>query len=179
MRELRGKTVGIVGFGRIGRRLAELLGGFGVRLLVYDPFVSHEQVRGYGGEKVVMDDLLARSDVVSLHLPYTAETHHIIGRENLAKMKPGAYFVNTARGPLVDEQALYAALTDGRLGGAALDVFEKEPITKDNPLFALDNVVVSPHAAALSLETNYNGSLICARSIIRVYHGEAPLYPVK
>lgn len=179
MRELRGKTVGIVGFGRIGRRLAELLGGFGVRLLVYDPFVSHEQVRGYDGEKVVMDDLLARSDVVSLHLPYTAETHHIIGRENLAKMKPGAYLVNTARGPLVDEQALYAALTDGRLGGAALDVFEKEPITKDNPLFALDNVVVSPHAAALSLETNYNGSLICARSIIRVYHGEAPLYPVK
>lgn len=179
MRELRGKTVGIVGFGRIGRRLAELLRGFGVELLVYDPFVTHEQVKVYGGRAVSMDDLLACSDVVSLHLPYTAETHHIIGHENLAKMKPGAYLVNTARGPLVDEQALYAALTEGRLGGAALDVFEKEPITKDNPLFALENVVVSPHAAALSLETNYNGSLICAQSIIRVYHGEAPLYPVK
>lgn len=179
MRELRGKTVGIVGFGRIGRRLAELLRGFGVELLVYDPFVTHEQVKVYGGRAVSMDDLLACSDVVSLHLPYTAETHRIIGHENLAKMKPGAYLVNTARGPLADEQALYAALTEGRLGGAALDVFEKEPITKDNPLFALENVVVSPHAAALSLETNYNGSLICAQSIIRVYHGEAPLYPVK
>ena len=125
-----------------------------------------------------MEQLLRQSDVVSLHIPSTPETHHLINAETLAMMKDGAYLVNTARGALVDEKALYEVLTSGKLSGAALDVFEKEPITKDNPLFTLDNTVFAPHVSALSFETNYNGSLICAESIIRVYRGEKPVYPV-
>ena len=178
MRELGGKTVGIMGFGRIGRRLAELLKGFNVSLLAYDPFISPETIKACGVEPVTMEQLLRQSDVVSLHIPSTPETHHLINAETLAMMKDGAYLVNTARGALVDEKALYEVLTSGKLSGAALDVFEKEPITKDNPLFTLDNTVFAPHVSALSFETNYNGSLICAESIIRVYRGEKPVYPV-
>lgn len=178
MGELTGKTVGIVGFGRIGRRLAELLRGFGVTLLVYDPFVSPETAASLGGEAVTLDVLLERSDVVSLHLPATAETFHLIGRETIGKMKEGALLVNTARGSLVDEEALCAALRENRLGGAALDVFETEPAGKEHPLCALPNVVLSPHAAASTVETNRNGSLTCARSILQVWQGGDPVYPV-
>lgn len=178
MREICGKTVGIVGFGRIGRRLAQLLQGFDARILAYDPFLPGDAVIKAGAQPVTLDQLLASSDIVSLHLPYTPENHHLMGRENLEKMKPGAYLVNTARGPLVDEAALYQALVSGKLSGAALDVYETEPITRDNPLFALPNTVFSPHVAALSFETNYNGSLVCAESIIRTYRGERPVYPI-
>jgi len=178
MRELSRKTVGIVGFGRIGRRLAELLKGFEVELLAYDPFVPHDTINSCGAEPVTLEQLLGRSDVVSLHLPSTPDTYHLINAQTLAQMKDGAYLVNTARGALIDEKALYEALTSGKLSGAALDVFEKEPITKDNPLFTLDNAVFAPHVSALSFETNYNGSIICAESIIRVYRGENPVYPV-
>lgn len=178
MRELSRKTVGIVGFGRIGRRLAELLKGFEVELLAYDPFVPHDTINSCGAEPVTLEQLLGRSDVVSLHLPSTPDTYHLINAQTLAQMKDGAYLVNTARGALVDEKALYEALTSGKLSGAALDVFEQEPITKDNPLFGLENAVFAPHVSALSFETNYNGSIICAESIIRTYRGEQPLYPV-
>lgn len=178
MWELGGKTVGLVGFGRIGRRLGELLKGFQANLLVYDPFLPGDVIRAQGAEPVSLEELLGSSDIVSLHLPSTPQTRHLINRETLALMKDGAYLVNTARGALVDEQALYETLTSGKLAGAALDVFEQEPITADNPLFGLENAVFSPHCAALSLETNYNGSIICAQSIIQVYRGEKPLYPV-
>ena len=178
MGELCGKTVGILGFGRIGRRLAELLRGFGVTLLVHDPFLPEEVILAAGAEPVTMAQLLNRSDILSLHLPYTPETYHLINSETIGQMKDGAYLVNTARGALVDEQALLKALTDGKLRGAALDVYEKEPAQKENPLFAFPNVVVAPHVSALSHETNYNGSLICAESIIRVAKGGKPLYPL-
>jgi D-3-phosphoglycerate dehydrogenase len=178
MRELSQKTVGIVGFGRIGKRLAELLRGFNSRILAYDPYVSEEVAAQFGAEKVTLEQLLGNSDVVSLHLPYTPENHHLINDQTLAMMKDGAYLVNTARGPLVDEKALYNALNSGKLSGAALDVFEKEPITKDNPLFTLENAVYAPHVSALSFETNYNGSIICAQSIIQVANGGKPLYPL-
>lgn len=178
MRELSAKTVGIVGFGRIGKRLAELLKGFNTRILAYDPYVSAEVAAQYGAEKVTLQELLNDSDVVSLHLPYTPENHHLINEQTLAMMKDGAYLVNTARGPLVDEKALYDALNRGKLSGAALDVFEKEPISKDNPLFGLENAVYAPHVSALSFETNYNGSIICAQSIIQVAQGGKPLYPL-
>ena len=178
MRELSGKTVGIMGFGRIGRRLAELLKGFDVNILAYDPFIPQDAIRACGAEPVAMEQLLRRSDVVSLHMPSTPDTYHLINAQTLAMMKDGAYLVNTARGALVDEKALYDALVSGKLSGAALDVFEKEPITKDNPLFTLDNAVFAPHVSALSFETNYNGSIICAESIIRVHRGEKPVYPV-
>lgn len=178
MRELTGKTVGIVGFGRIGQRLAELLQGFGAEILAYDPSMNAKAAEARKVRPVSMDELLEKSDVVSLHLPATEKTRHLIDRRTIAKMKNGAYLINTARGSLVDELALYDALVSGKLSGAAQDVFEKEPVTADNPLFSLINNVVTPHVSALSYETNYNGSLICAESIIRVYQGKKPLYPI-
>lgn len=178
MRELGGKTVGLVGFGRIGRRLAELLAGFHVTILAYDPYMNAEEANVRNVTPVSLEELLQKSDVISLHLPSTEETEHLINAESIAKMKDGAYLVNTSRGVLVDEKALYDALASGKLAGAGLDVYEKEPLTPDNPLFELENNVLAPHVSALTYETNYNGGIICAESIIRVAKGEKPLYPI-
>lgn len=178
MRELTGKTVGLVGFGRIGRRLAELMSGFGVTILAYDPYMNEEVAKERKVQSVSLEELLERSDVVSLHLPSTKETYHLINKENIGKMRDGAYLINTSRGALVDEEALYEALACGKLSGAALDVFEKEPVTADNPLFGLEQTVLAPHVSALTYETNYNGGLICAESIIRVAQGQKPIYPL-
>ena len=178
MRELTGKTVGVVGFGRIGKRLCELLSGFGVTVLAYDPFMNEQAAAERKVIPVTLDKLLESADIVSLHLPSTEETKHLINADTIAKMKDGAYLINTSRGALVDEAALLAALQSGKLSGAALDVFEKEPVTADNPLFALPNTVLSPHCSALTYETNYNGGIICAQSIINVLHGGKPLYPL-
>ena len=178
MRELTGKTVGIVGFGRIGKRLAELLSGFGVTILAYDPFMNEQAAAERKVTPASLEELLAKSDIVSLHLPATEQTKHLINERTIAQMKQGAYLINTSRGSLVDEKALYTALTSGKLAGAALDVYEKEPITQDNPLFAIENTVYSPHCSALTFETNYNGGIICAQSIVNVLNGEKPLYPL-
>ena len=178
MRELTGKTVGLVGFGRIGRRLAELMSGFGVTILAYDPYMNEEAAKERKVQSVSLEELLERSDVISLHLPSTKETYHLINKENIGKMRDGAYLINTSRGALVDEEALYEALACGKLSGAALDVFEKEPVTADNPLFGLEQTVLAPHVSALTYETNYNGGLICAESIIRVAQGQKPIYPL-
>ena len=178
MRELSGKTVGIVGFGRIGRRLAELLQGFNVHLLAYDPYMNAEAAAARNVTPVSLEELLAQSDVVSLHLPSTPQTHHLINSETIAKMKDGAYLMNTARGSLVKEADLIDALNGGKLAGVGLDVFEQEPVTADNPLFALEGNALAPHAAALSYETNYNGGIICAQSSIDVFNGGKPLYPL-
>ena len=179
MREIAGKTVGIVGFGRIGRRVAELLKAFGPTLLVYDPFVPAEAIEKAGAVPSGFEELLKSSDIVTLHLPFTPEVRHLMNAETLALMKDGAYLVNTARGGLIDEAALCEALSSGKLAGAAIDVYETEPVSADDPLLKFDNTVFSPHASALSFETNYNGSLICARSIISVYNGGKPVYPVR
>ncbi len=176
MRELSYKTVGLMGFGRIGKRLAELLKGFDVKVLAYDPYLPPEVMIERGAEPVSFDELLARSDVVSLHLPATEATRHIINAETIAKMKDGAYLVNTSRGILIDEAALLEALKSHKLGGAGLDVYEKEPVTAENPLFKLDNDVLAPHVSALTYETNYNAGIICANSIINVLHGERPVH---
>lgn len=178
MRELKEKTVGIVGFGRIGRRLAQLLQGFDVKILAYDPYMNEAEAERLNVKPVTLEDLLANSDVVSLHLPSTPQTYHLINRETIAKMKNGAYLVNTSRGVLIDESALKEALEAGKLAGAALDVFEREPITEDLPLNELDNILLAPHVAALSVETNYNAGITCAESVIRVYAGGTPLYPI-
>lgn len=178
IRELKEKTVGIAGFGRIGRRLAELLQGFDVKLLAYDPYMNEEAAAQLNVEPVDLDTLLAESDIVSLHIPSTPETYHLINRDTIAKMKDCAYLVNTSRGVLVDEEALQEALEAGKLAGAALDVYEREPVTKDLPLSSLDNILLAPHVAALSVETNYNAGITCAESVIRVFQGGTPLYPV-
>lgn len=178
MHELKSKTVGILGFGRIGRRLAQLLQGFDVNLIAYDPYMNEETAAQLNVKPVTLEQLLAESDVISLHIPATSETRHLINRETIARMKDGAYLVNTSRGVLIDEEALKEALEAGKLAGAALDVFEREPITKELPLNSLDNILLAPHVAALSVETNYNAGITCAESVIRVYQGGTPLYPV-
>lgn len=177
-KELSKKTVGLIGFGRIGKRVAELLHGFDVNVLVYSPHMTAERAKASGVVSVGLDELLACSDIVSLHLPATEDSRHMVNADFIAKMKDGAYLINTARGAIVDEQALYDALISGKLAGAGLDVYETEPSKADNPLFTLDNVIVTPHTAALSFETNYNGSLICADSIISVANGGEPVIAV-
>ena len=178
MRELSGKTVGLVGFGRIGRRLAELLQGFGVELLAYDPYMDEAAAAQRKVAPVPLEELLARADVVSLHLPSTPQTHHLICAETIAMMKDGAYLINTARGSLVDEEAMIDALRSGKLAGVGLDVYEHEPVTAEDPIFALEGNALAPHTAALSYETNYNGGIICAQSIIDVLNGGRPMYPL-
>ncbi len=138
--ELSGKTMGIVGYGRIGRRTAQIARAFGMQVLAYDAFVQAE-------ECVPLDELLGRSDVVSLHCPLFPETKHIIRGETIAKMKDGAILINTSRGPLVDEAALREALTSGKLYGAAVDVVSTEPVQPDNPLLGLENCLITPHIA--------------------------------
>jgi phosphoglycerate dehydrogenase-like enzyme len=143
-RENQGLTIGYVGMGRIAQAVARRLAGFDVRGVFFDPAVdAHE-----GLARVSLDALLAQSDIVSLHVPLTPQTRHIIGREQLARMKPGAYIVNTARGGLIDEAALLEALRSKHLAGAALDVFEQEPMPRSHPLYELPNVVLTPHISA-------------------------------
>ena len=143
--ELGGVTVGVVGFGAIGRRVVQRLRAFGSRLLVYDPFVAAEAVRAAGAEAVTLDALIGAADVLTLHCPDTPENYGLISAERIAAMKPGAYFLNLARAALVDDEALYAALRDGHLAGAALDVFADEPVRPENRYVQLPNVLVSPH----------------------------------
>lgn len=180
MREISGKTVGIVGFGRIGQRLAKLLSGFDANLIAYDPYINEKVASELNVKPVSFEDLLAQSDIVSLHLPITPQTKHIINKDTIAKMKDKAVIINTARGALIDENALCEALTSGKLAFAGIDVYETEPVTADDPLLSLkDRTVVAPHAAASTFETNFNGGLTCAKSIIEVYNGGDPLYPVR
>ncbi|MBQ1208178.1 MAG: phosphoglycerate dehydrogenase [Lachnospiraceae bacterium] len=177
-RELTAKTVGLLGFGRIGRRVAELLKGFDVNILAYDPYPNEQAAAERGVKMVSFEEVITQSDIVSLHLPYMESTHHIIDAKAIASMKDGAYLINTARGPLVDENALAEALKAGKLTGAGVDVYETEPILPDNPLIPLANTVMTPHVSALTYETNYNGGIICAQSIVNVLNGGKPLYPL-
>jgi len=148
-RELGGKTIGIIGMGRIGRRTAELVLPFGTKVLGYDPYVN--EVEDLDVEITDLDDLLNRSDIISLHIPHTDETHHLIGREELEKMKRSSYLINTARGGVVNEEALYEALKNDVIAGAALDVFEDEP-PEDSKLMELDNFNCTPHLGAQAIE---------------------------
>jgi len=168
--DLPGKTVGIVGFGEIGRKVAKRLFGFDVKLLAYDPFFKGEPP--YGVKIVPLDELMRSSDFITVHARLTPETHHLIGAEMLAQVKPGAYFINTARSGLVDEKALYDALTDGRLAGAFLDVFEQEPTTADYPLVRLDNITCTPHMAGGSKDAFWNSPIKLAAEMQGLFTGE-------
>jgi len=150
--DLNGKRVGLIGFGHVARELAKLLKPFEVELLVYDPYVEEEHIASYGAKRSDMMELLSTSDVVSLHLALTPDTYGIIGEEELRAMKPTAYLVNTSRGAVVDESALARVLGEGRIAGAALDVFEQEPLRDDSPLYNLKNVLLTPHIAGPSDE---------------------------
>ena len=151
--ELAGKTLGIVGLGRIGRRIAAFGALLGMTVLAWGPTLTPERAAASRARYVPLDQLLAASDVLSLHLRLVEATRGILGARELALVKPSAYLVNTARGPLVDEDALVAALRDRRIAGAALDVFAREPIPADHPLLALDNVVLTPHVGFVTVET--------------------------
>lgn len=172
--ELAEKTVGIIGLGQSGYRLAQLLNAFDCRVLCHDPYVSSTRAREVRAEQVDLDTLLASSDVVSLHCQMCAETHHMIDEGQLRKMKRSAYLVNTGRGPLVNEKTLVRALKESWIAGAGLDVFETEPAQKDNPLFSLPNVVVTPHMAGWTHEALRRETRGASEEVIRVLSGQAP-----
>jgi D-3-phosphoglycerate dehydrogenase len=177
--ELTGKTLGIVGLGRVGTMVAQRAAAFGMRLVAFDPYVSRERAKSLGVELMPnLEALLVQSDFVTIHLPRTAETEGLIGERELGLLKPGARIVNTARGGIVDERALVNALRDGKLGGAALDVFSQEPIPPANPLLVFDNVVVTPHLGASTREAQDKAGTAIAEMVRLALHGEFVPYAV-
>jgi D-3-phosphoglycerate dehydrogenase / 2-oxoglutarate reductase len=177
-RELGEMTVGVIGYGAIGHRVVKLLKAFGCKLLVADPYVQiTAQDRSDGVEHVALEALLARADVITLHARVTPETTGFIGRDQLARTKKGAIFINTARGPMVDYDALYNALASGQLGGAMLDTFAVEPVPPDWPLLRLPNVTLTPHIAGASVRTVTIAAKQAAEEIRRFLVGEPPLNP--
>ncbi len=169
--ELNGKTVGVVGLGKIGQLFAQRVGSFGTELIAYDPYASAARAAQLGVELVTLDELLARADVISIHLPKTPETKGLIGADQLAKVKPGVIIVNAARGGLIDEQALADAAREGRIGGAGVDVFSTEPTT-ESPLFGIPNVVVTPHLGASTVEAQDRAGTDVARSVLLALRGD-------
>ncbi len=172
---LHGETVGIVGLGNIGSAFARRMAAFETRVIAHDPYVDAARFVALGVERVSLDELAARSDYVSVHTLLNAETHHLIGDAFFRRMKPTAILVNTSRGPVVDEQALIQALRDKRLAGAALDVWEHEPVARDNPLLAMDNVIATPHAAYFSSAAVAQVPRRCGEEVARVLTRERPL----
>lgn len=175
--ELTGKTVGLLGWGRIGRGVARRLSGFDVDLLVYDPYVAPAEVERDAARPVDLDTVLATADIVSLHLPLTAETSNLLDAGRLALLRADAYLINTARGGIVDEAALAERLQQGLLRGAGIDCFAVEPPV-GNPLLELASVVVSPHIGAHTREAITRMGTMAATNVVRVLSGEAPLTPV-
>jgi len=176
---LSGRVLGLVGFGNIPRTLAPKAKAFGLRVVTYDPYVAADVLAKAGVETVGFDALLAMSDFVSIHAPLLPATRGLFNAEVFRKMKQGALLINTARGPLVDEDALVAALDSGQLGGAALDVVTTEPLAKDSKLIGRDNVILTPHTAFYSVEALNELQTKCATDVARVLSGEPPVYPVK
>ncbi|PKO24212.1 MAG: D-glycerate dehydrogenase, partial [Chloroflexi bacterium HGW-Chloroflexi-1] len=171
--DITGATLGIVGFGRIGKGMAKRAQGFDMRVLYHDPLCRDDPYAAQIGARCVdLDTLLRESDFVSLHTPLTEETHHLIDQDALARMKPTAILINTARGPIVDLDALYQALRTGTIGYAALDVTEPEPIPADSPLLTLDNVIVAPHIASGSVATRGKMAQMAAANLIAGLRGE-------
>ncbi len=169
--DLRGKTIGIAGLGRIGRTLVEQVDGFDMRVLAYEAFPDEEFAAAHRVRLVDIDTLCREADFLSLHLPSTAETRDIINRDRLAMMKDTSYLVNTARGELVDEDALFYALTNGQIAGAGLDVFVEEP-PRESPLVGLDNVIISNHMAGVSRESMHRMLVMAAQNAAAVVNGE-------
>lgn len=171
---LRGKTFGILGLGRIGRAVATRIRALGMRILACEQFPNAEFVRAHGIELVPFEQMLAESDYVSLHCPHSAETHGIMNRTNLARMKQGSVLINTARGKLVVESDLVEALRHGPLRAAAIDVFEQEPPRSDNPLFLLPNVLLAPHLGGMDKLSLLNMGIESAENIANLYRGKWP-----
>ncbi len=176
---VEGKTLGILGYGNAAHTLLRKVSGLGFgRVLMCDPYVRASTIKAAGAEPVELPVLLGQSDYISVHVPLTPETRHMIGRAELALVKPGAILINTARGPVLDENALADALASGRLGGAGLDVFETEPLPAASPLRKLDTVIFTDHAGWYSEESVVELKTKAARNVAAVLAGGRPPYPV-
>ena len=172
--DLKGKTLGIIGLGSIGLEVARRAKGFGMKIIYYSRKRKKRAERELGAEYKSLEELLMESDIVSIHVPLTDETYHLIDEEKLKLMKKSAYLINTSRGKVVDEKALYKALKNRDIAGAALDVFYEEPTPKNNPLLELDNVVVTPHIGSAGKETREKMGLVVAENLLKFYNGEVP-----
>jgi D-3-phosphoglycerate dehydrogenase len=177
-RELHGKTLGVLGFGRIGRAVGRIgHQGFDMKVLYYDALRYEETEKEIGAKKVSLEEVLSQSDFISINLPMLPSTEGLLEEREFGLMKPSAYIINLARGPIWDEKALCAALEEGRIAGAGTDVFETEPTPKDNPLFRLENFIATPHMAAHTEEALRRMSLV-AEDVLCVLEGKVPVYPV-
>ncbi len=178
IRRIEGTVLGLIGFGHIPRLVAPKAQAFGIKVIAYDPFAKPEVFKAAAVESVDLDTLLKTSDYVSVHAPLLPATRGMLNTDAFSKMKKGAYVVNTARGPLIDEPALVAALDSGQVGGAGLDVVAAEPLAKDLPLLGRDNVIISPHTAFYSIEALDELQTKCASDVARVLSGEKAVYPI-
>jgi D-3-phosphoglycerate dehydrogenase len=176
--EIVGKTLGIIGMGRIGSAVARRARGFEMEVVYHDVYRREDLEEKLGIEYASREEVLREADLISLHVPYIPETRHLIGAEELASMKDGVYIVNTARGRIMDQAALVEALKAGKVAGAALDVFEEEPLDPDSPLASMDNVILTPHLAASSEEAMRRMAVQVAGGVLKVLKGEAPDHPV-
>lgn len=176
---LEGKTVGLLGLGAIGKQLARRLAGFDCRIAAHDPCPDETFARGHGVELLTLEDLLAQADVLSLHLPLNSATRGLVNADFLAKMKPGALLINTARGEIVNEEAILEALRSGRLRGAGLDALCQEPPDPAHPLLALNNVIVTPHLGAQTDGATNHMGWMALEDCLAVLSGIPPRYPVK
>ena len=174
--EVRDLTLGIVGFGRIGKRVAEICGlGLRMRVVVFDPYMPIGSAAPAYVELVGdLDTLLTQADFLTLHTPLTPETHHLISRRELHLLKPGSYVINASRGPVLDEAALIAALQEGHLAGAGLDVFDPEPPHPDNPLLKMENVIVTPHSAGNTVQGSIRTGQLLVEQVLHILRGERP-----
>jgi D-3-phosphoglycerate dehydrogenase len=174
-RDLEGRTVGIVGIGNVGRRVAELCRGlFGMQVIACDPYLDHETIAARGAVKVTLEELLRSADFVSINCPLDDETRGMIGAREFALMQPHAYFITTARGSIHEERALEEALRTKRIAGAGIDVWDKEPPAFDHPLLQFDNVIASPHTAGVTREARANMGRIAAEQLIMTLDGKRP-----
>ena len=178
IRRLEGTVLGLIGFGHIPRLVVPKAQAFGMKVIAYDPFVKPEQFKALNVEGVDFDTLLKNSDYISVHAPLLPATRGMLNADAFAKTKKGVYIVNTARGPLIDETALIAALDAKQVGGAALDVVTTEPLAKDSPLLGRDNVIVTPHTGFYSVEALEELQTKCAADVARVLSGEKAVYPI-
>ena len=169
--ELYGKTLGIIGLGRIGQQIAKRAEAFGMTVVAYDPYIPEEVAKNMGIELMEVNDLCKVSDFITLHVPLTPKTKHMIGKEQISLMKPNTVIVNCARGGLIDEEALYDAINNKKIGGAGLDVFEQEP-PKDNPLLTLDKVIGTPHQGASTVEAQKSAGTVVAEQVVKILSGK-------
>jgi len=174
IKRLRGKTIGIIGFGRIGQAVAEKASAFGLEILASDPITPKKVVESHGAKLVSLTELLEKSDFVTLHAPLTPATEKMIGPKEFDLMKDDSFLINAARGPLIDESALYDALSNGKIGGAGLDVMVENEPAKDHPLMQLENLLITPHTAFFSQESTLELEQRAASEVVRVYKNTMP-----